>query len=89
MDVAFYVLSRYERYAPSFLRKPLLDAGMKFAFEYIEAEDTQTNYVDIGPVNKVVNMLSVFFARGNKSEQFKRHAARIDDYLWVAEDGTS
>jgi len=32
-------------------------------------------------------MLSVYFAHGAKSEAFQRHIARIDDYLWVAEDG--
>lgn len=38
-------------------------------------------------MNKVINMLAVFYAHGRESEAFKRHVARIDDYLWVAEDG--
>ncbi|RYE83028.1 MAG: hypothetical protein EOO65_04570 [Methanosarcinales archaeon] len=87
MEVAFWALCRFQKYAPSFIRKPLLKAGMDFALEYIHAEDQQTNYVDIGPVNKVINMLAVFFAKGKDSDEFKRHIARIDDYLWVAEDG--
>ena len=62
-------------------------SGLEFAFEYIEAEDRQTNYVDIGPVNKCMNMLSVFFHRGGSSMEFRRHAARLADYLWLAEDG--
>lgn len=53
VDVALWALSRYERYAPGFIRRPLLAAGMAFALEYVQAEDLQTNYVDIGPVNKV------------------------------------
>jgi len=53
VDVALWALSRYEKYAPSFIRRPLLAAGMAFALEYLQAEDLQTNYVDIGPVNKV------------------------------------
>ncbi len=32
-------------------------------------------------------MLSVWHAKGPDSEQFKAHAARLRDYLWVAEDG--
>jgi squalene cyclase len=36
---------------------------------------------------QVVNLLVSFYARGADSEQFKRHLARVDDYLWVAEDG--
>lgn len=27
--------------------------GLRYCAEYMEAEDVQTNYVDIGPVNKV------------------------------------
>ena len=32
-------------------------------------------------------MLCAFFAHGADSSHFQRHLARIDDYLWVAEDG--
>ena len=39
-------------------------------------------------VNKTLNMLSVFYAHGADSEAFKRHTVRVDDYLWLAEDGT-
>eukprot|EP00656_Telonema_subtile_P058648 TRINITY_DN9994_c0_g2_i3.p1 TRINITY_DN9994_c0_g2~~TRINITY_DN9994_c0_g2_i3.p1 ORF type:complete len:704 (-),score=190.97 TRINITY_DN9994_c0_g2_i3:164-2275(-) len=63
--------------------------GLGFALEYIYAEDIQTNFIDIGPVNKVMNMLSVYHNSGNSahSNEFKSHMARIPDYLWVAEDG--
>jgi squalene/oxidosqualene cyclase-like protein len=60
---------------------------MKFALDYISAEDKATNYVDIGPVNKVVNMLATYYGYGRNSPQFLKHLARVDDYLWVAEDG--
>lgn len=87
LDVAMWALKRAEAWLPGFIRQPLLRAGMSFALAYLQAEDVQTNYVDIGPVNKVVNMLAVFYAHGAESEAFRRHVARIDDYLWVAEDG--
>lgn len=32
-------------------------------------------------------MLCVFAAEGKDSAAFKRHVGRLDDYLWVAEDG--
>ncbi|CAE7857237.1 CAS1 [Symbiodinium sp. KB8] len=44
-------------------------------------------------VNKVLNMLSCWFAhreenvKGNYTEEFRRHAVRMMDYLWAAEDG--
>lgn len=63
--------------------------ALKFVIEYIHTEDLQTNYVDIGPVNKSLNMLSVWHDGGCScdSEAFQKHLTRLDDYLWVAEDG--
>ena len=60
-----------------------------FVINYIHAEDKQTNYVDIGPVNKALNMLSVWIdgKQDMSSEAFQRHIPRVDDYLWLAEDG--
>lgn len=52
----------------------------------IHAEDSHTNYINLGPVNKVLDMLVVFIEEG-KSERFQKHLERLDDYLWVAEDG--
>jgi squalene/oxidosqualene cyclase-like protein len=34
--------------------------GLQFSLDYMKAEDLQTNYIDIGPVNKVLNMLSAY-----------------------------
>lgn len=36
---------------------------------------------------QTLNMLCVFAAEGKDSAAFKRHVGRLDDYLWVAEDG--
>jgi squalene cyclase len=66
-----------------FLRRKASD----FLIDYINAEDSQTKYVDIGPVNKVINALSVWHAYGPNSKQFQSHVDRLDDYLWLAEDG--
>lgn len=49
-------------------------------------QDVNTRYVDIGPVNKVINMLACWMEDPN-GEAFRRHLPRIHDYLWVAEDG--
>lgn len=63
--------------------------SLRYVMEYIHAEDYQTNFVDIGPVNKALNMLCVYVEGGcdNSNELFLRHLPRVDDYLWVAEDG--
>ena len=73
----------YEKIASASLRNKAAD----YAYEYIQAEDLQTDYINIGPVNKVMNMLCVWHREGNKSIAFKKHRERLFDYLWVAEDG--
>eukprot|EP00597_Dinobryon_sp_UTEXLB2267_P004200 CAMPEP_0170065056 /NCGR_PEP_ID=MMETSP0019_2-20121128/5292_1 /TAXON_ID=98059 /ORGANISM="Dinobryon sp., Strain UTEXLB2267" /LENGTH=828 /DNA_ID=CAMNT_0010271841 /DNA_START=1237 /DNA_END=3723 /DNA_ORIENTATION=- len=98
MKVAQDVLSVYENFLlPRVaLFRRLREAALSFVEEYIAAEDEQTNYVCIGPVNKALNMLSVWAAHQKKQqngtavepcEAFLRHLPRVDDYLWVAEDG--
>eukprot|EP01034_Spumella_vulgaris_P025548 gene25549-32018_t len=90
MKIAQDFLSYYEYWLPRVgVLKYLRDTALTFVMTYIHAEDRQTNYVDIGPVNKALNMLSVYVeANGDSAcEAFQRHIARVDDYIWVAEDG--
>ena len=90
MKVAQDLLSWYEWILPHVLpMRWFRNWALQFVISYIHAEDKQTNYVDIGPVNKALNMLSVWVDGGqdNTSEAFQRHLPRIDDYLWLAEDG--
>lgn len=85
MRLVHYLLVPYELLGGI---KALRDAGASFAAEYMHAEDVQTNYVDIGPVNKALNMLSCYVHAGCEvTEPFRRHLQRIDDYLWLSEDG--
>jgi hypothetical protein len=53
----------------------------------IRVEDESTNYIDIGPVNKTINMLSVYYKDGANSDTFRKHYDRMFDYLWLANDG--
>lgn len=89
MKLANGALAVYERHAPSALRDWVRARGLRFAIEYIGAEDLQTNFIDIGPVNKVLNMLSRYVEAGctQHTDAFRRHMARVPDYLWVSEDG--
>lgn len=73
----------YERFPIQRWRKKALD----FVSTYIDAEDEQTNYINIGPVNQVVNSIAVWHKYGKESEQFQKHVERWYDYLWLAEDG--
>ena len=99
MRCAHNVLAWYEwAFGGSECKNPLRRAGLAFALDYMKAEDLQTNFVDIGPVNKTMNMLSMFVAASedggdsngeapSATYEFQMHALRVDDYLWVAEDG--
>ncbi|KAF0698076.1 Aste57867_11283 [Aphanomyces stellatus] len=78
-----YFLSWYEMF-PTIL--PHRARAMKYVLDFIHADDIESNYCNIGPVNKVVNMLCVWVNNPN-SDEFKHHQQRIEDYLWVAEDG--
>ena len=64
MKVAQDLLSVYENYLlPHFpALQRLREKALLFVIDYIHAEDKQTNYVCIGPVNKAINMLSVWAA---------------------------
>ncbi len=73
----------YEKIKCSWLRKK----AMGYILRYLHAEDEQTNYINIGPVNKAINSICIWHACGKDSAQFKKHVARWYDYLWVAEDG--
>ncbi len=61
MAVMQDVMAVYERRGGWF-KRAARRRGLAFCLDYIRAEDVQTNYVDIGPVNKVLNMLVVWAA---------------------------
>jgi squalene/oxidosqualene cyclase-like protein len=77
------VLNMYEQRPVNALRKKAND----FALSYINAEDEQSNFIDIGPVNQAINSVCVWYAYGKDDERFKKHVERWFDYLWLAEDG--
>ncbi|MCD2452608.1 terpene cyclase/mutase family protein [Methylicorpusculum oleiharenae] len=78
-----FFTNAYEKVPCSWLRKK----AVAFILKYLNAEDEQTNYINIGPVNKAINSICIWHAYGKDSEQFNKHTARWYDYLWVAEDG--
>lgn len=90
MEFIQNVLALYETWSifqpfKNFVRRH----GLNFSKDYMAAEDLQTNYVDIGPVNKVLNMLSAYYVAGRdiNASTVQKHLMRVPDYMWVAEDG--
>ncbi|KAL4565307.1 hypothetical protein LXL04_029395 [Taraxacum kok-saghyz] len=64
------------------LRQKALDTTMK----HIHYEDENSRYITIGSVVKVLCMFACWVEEPN-GVCFKKHIARIPDYIWVAEDG--
>ncbi|XP_051113931.1 cycloartenol synthase-like isoform X3 [Andrographis paniculata] len=74
---------------PLFKRWPfskVRDRALGMVMDHIRYEDVNTNYLCLGPVNKVLNMLCCWIHEPN-STSVTRHLSRIKDYLWLAEDG--
>jgi squalene/oxidosqualene cyclase-like protein len=78
-----FFTNSYEKFHCSWLRKKATD----YILKYLNAEDEQTNYINIGPVNQAINSICIWHVYGKDSAQFKKHVERWYDYLWVAEDG--
>ncbi|XP_061362058.1 cycloartenol synthase 2-like [Gastrolobium bilobum] len=64
----------------------LRQKALYHVMDHIHYHDEDTNYICIGPVNKVLNMVCCWLEDPN-SDAYKCHISRIKDYLWVAEDG--
>nr|BAF35580.1 multifunctional triterpene synthase [Kandelia candel] len=81
---AIYLLSEplLKRWPWSKLRKKAL----KITIDHIHYEDENSRYITIGCVEKPLNMLACWHEDPN-GDAFKKHLARISDYVWLAEDG--
>ena len=54
--------------------------------KHIHYEDENSRYITIGCVEKVLCMLACWVEDPN-GDHFKKHLARVADYIWIAEDG--
>ncbi|OMO82732.1 Terpenoid cyclases/protein prenyltransferase alpha-alpha toroid [Corchorus olitorius] len=64
----------------------LRQKSLEITYDYIQYEDEVSRYINIGNLGKAVAMLASWVQNPN-GECFKKHLARVPDYLWVAEDG--
>jgi lanosterol synthase len=76
-------LSLFERFHLTSFRK----RALANVLQHIRVEDSSTHHIDIGPVNKAINMMCIYHAEGNQSPAFKAHEDRLYDYLWLGGDG--
>ncbi|XP_014677721.1 PREDICTED: lanosterol synthase-like [Priapulus caudatus] len=83
LDCSYVLIDMYEAYHNTTIRKMALSE----LYQHICAEDQYTNYISIGPISKVLNMLVRWSVDGADSAAFRRHVSRVDDYLWMGVDG--
>lgn len=81
-NVIFTLYERVVRYMP-FVR----DRAVREVLRQIKMEDTNTDYADLGPVNKVMNMVCMWHAYGPGSDEFQRHIPRLQDFIWMTGKG--
>ncbi|XP_004309763.1 PREDICTED: beta-amyrin synthase-like isoform X2 [Fragaria vesca subsp. vesca] len=66
--------------------KLIREKALQVTMSHIHYEDENSRYITMGCVEKVLCMLACWVEDPN-GDYFKKHLARIRDYLWVAEDG--
>ncbi|KAL9622472.1 MAG: hypothetical protein Q9160_003148 [Pyrenula sp. 1 TL-2023] len=58
-----------------------------WVWELIQAEDRNTGYAGLGPVNAPMNALCCYIQEGPSSYSFRRHLDRFHDYMWMKDEG--
>ncbi|XP_050208772.1 lupeol synthase-like [Mercurialis annua] len=64
----------------------LREKSVKIAMDHIHYGNESTRYINNGCIIKALNMLACWVEDPN-GETFKKHLARVPDYIWIAEDG--
>ncbi|XP_050285981.1 beta-amyrin synthase-like [Quercus robur] len=68
------------------LNKFVREKALQVTMEHIHYEDEVSRYITIGGVGKAISMLCCWVDDPD-GDYFKKHLARLKEYIWVAEDG--
>uniref|UniRef100_A0A803Q800 Squalene cyclase N-terminal domain-containing protein n=1 Tax=Cannabis sativa TaxID=3483 RepID=A0A803Q800_CANSA len=66
--------------------KLIRQKALQVTMNHIHYEDENSRYITLGCIEKVLCMLACWVENPN-GDYFKKHLARIPDFMWVAEDG--
>ena len=58
-----------------------------WVWRLVQYEDDNTDYAGLGPVNAPMNTLCCYIEEGPNSYSFKRHLDRLNDYMWMKNEG--
>lgn len=83
LDVIFSILAAYESCKIPFLRR----AAMRRAYDLVVREDENTAYQDLGPVNKMLNLIVRAIVDGPDSEAYAEHKIKRRDFMWIGPNG--
>ncbi|GJJ11226.1 hypothetical protein Clacol_005458 [Clathrus columnatus] len=83
LDFLNGVLGAYEMCGIPPLRRKALDVVYRMICE----EDDNTSYQDLGPVNKMVNLVCRFLVEGKDSVAYEMHKLKRKDFLWIGPQG--
>lgn len=61
--------------------------ALRETIKQVQMEDENTFFLDIGPVNKVMNWLVVYYHYGKDSREFREHVKRNLDFMWMGPEG--
>lgn len=83
MDFLNGILGAYESCSIPPLRRKALDVVYRMICE----EDDNTSYQDLGPVNKMVNLVCRYLVEGKDSHAYKMHELKRKDFMWIGPQG--
>jgi squalene/oxidosqualene cyclase-like protein len=82
------VANRLLGFAEANIPEALRERALAEVYHHIDYEDRATNFIDIGPVNKVLNTFVRYFD-APESAEFERAFAACEHYLWQGQHGAS
>jgi lanosterol synthase len=84
LDALNWVITQYEKYC---VPTRFSDAAAKRAWELTCAEDDNTDFLCVGPVNNVIHLLAAYYNDGKGSYRYNRHVERLSDFMWIGKEG--
>lgn len=84
LDALNWILTKYESYC---VPTRFSDAAVQRVWELVCAEDDNTDFLCVGPVNNALHLLVVHYELGNDHYRFKRHVERLSDFMWLNKEG--
>jgi lanosterol synthase len=84
LDILNWIVSKYERYL---VPTRFSDAAVNRAWELVAAEDDNTDFLCVGPVNNVIHLLCAYYHDGKGSYRYNRHVERLADFMYLNKEG--